>query len=202
MLIACDFGRVGDRICPPSPRRLYSGDMTGAGADGGSPTIRPFDVRESDLGAQFTAFIDENRQHLLGSLADLSEEEARRSPVAAASTTGFRTIPRTHSSSTPRTRSPASQLTTGLPWSGRIPRSRGWISTPCSPAIGLGRCRSAGCSSMSCGSSPNTAGTRISSASRSSPSGRDAAAGPGSRAREGPPRRVGVVRDGGAASAI
>lgn len=81
MLIACDFGRVGDRICPPSPRRPYSGDMTGAGADGGSPTIRPFDVRESDLGAQFTAFIDENRQHLLGSLADLSEEEARRSLV-------------------------------------------------------------------------------------------------------------------------
>ena len=70
MLIACDFGRVGDRICPPSPRRPYSGDMTGAGADGGSPTIRPFDVRESDLGAQFTAFIDENRQHLLGSLDD------------------------------------------------------------------------------------------------------------------------------------
>ncbi|WP_281063485.1 hypothetical protein [Brevibacterium permense] len=32
--------------------------MTGAGADGGSPTTRPFDVREADLGVQFTAFID------------------------------------------------------------------------------------------------------------------------------------------------
>ncbi len=55
--------------------------MTGAGADGGSPTIRPFDVREYDLGVQFTAFIDEHRQHLLGSLDDLSEDEARRSLV-------------------------------------------------------------------------------------------------------------------------
>lgn len=81
MLNACDFGRVVDRIGPPTPRRLYSGDMTGADADGGSRAIRPTDVRESDLGVQFTAFIDEHRQHLLGSLDDLSEDEARRSLV-------------------------------------------------------------------------------------------------------------------------
>lgn len=51
--------------------------MTDNGVDANST----FAMREADLAAQFTAFIDEHRQHLLGSLDDLSEDEARRSLV-------------------------------------------------------------------------------------------------------------------------